>query len=285
LQAKWLLAAALEPVSLFEWNSAQLALVKILEPFSSDLAARDVSRVLRVDRTTNTKSGEVCRVVHVTGGVEGCPARYDFQELRHILCGDGLRLLPRARAKAKPTAQPLAKAFTLRGLNWARLQDLRTLWHNRGGVPEGWRETTLWHEVNFLLLAEPGKVGDLWKEAQALAAQIDPGSTFYRRSDLSTLYRKARETQEGQTVEYRGRTYPRLYTPRNSTLLSLFQITPEEERTLRTIISAQEKYRRKVERRRAQGVAVRRAWEGVKPWEAEGISRSLWYELHPATPK
>ena len=87
---KWLLDEAIEPVSLFEWNRVQLALVKVLEPFAADSAARDVSRVLRVVQTVNTKSGETVRLVKMPGGSDPFPARYSFEDLRAVL----LKLCP-----------------------------------------------------------------------------------------------------------------------------------------------------------------------------------------------
>ena len=40
---------------------------------------------------------------------------------------------------------------------------------------------------------------------------------------LSTLYRKAKAYEAGERIEFGGRTYPPLYTPRNRTLLALFE--------------------------------------------------------------
>jgi hypothetical protein len=284
LQAKWLLTSAVPAVSIFEWNQTQLALVELLEPFAADRQARDVSRVLRVDRTTNTKSGERVRVVHITGGIEACPARYDFAELRALLVKEQTATAPREvlrQASARP-ALALPHELNLRRLNWFRLYDLRDLWTMRGGVSEGFRELTLFWELCFLVRAEPGKASDLWKEAEALGSQID-GAWFQeeiRRSTFSTLYRKAQEARHGLAVTFHGKEYPPLYTPRNQTLLDLFRIIPEEERRLRTIISHAEKYRRRIEKRRAEGMQERPDRSG-KPWEAEGVSRRTWYRRHP----
>ena len=284
LQAKWLLDEALGPVSLFEWNEMELALVRLLEPFAADLAARDVSRVLRVDRTTNTKSGQRVRVIYVAGDP---PARYSVEDLSAALrIGEPPPSSAGRRVILQKATIALPQSVVFRRLNWFRLYDLRALWKGRGGVPVGFRELTLFHELCFLLHAEPGRVVDLWKEAQALASQIDPRGNFYRRGDLSTVYRKAQETRHGQQVEYQGRMYPPLYTPKNQTLIDLFQITPEEEQGLRTIISQREKYRRNNERRAAErregGAKTRPQYEGesisrAKPWEALGISRRTWY--------
>ncbi len=282
LQPKWLLTDALDAISLYEWNAAQLALCKLLEPFAADRNARDVSRVLRLEQTVNTKSGEVARVVYTSSGSEDCLARYDFTEIAENLT---VRF-PEPKPQPKPQQQQirpvlLARDFTFQRLNWYRLYDLRTLWELRGGVPEGYRETTLFWEINFLLRAQPGKVADLWAEAEAIAAQIDKAAGWYQNSDLSTIYRKAKDLRDGKTVEHNGRQYPPLYTPRNQTLLEIFKITPDEERKLRTIISKDEKVRRRREKRRAEGVKVRTSFGDVKPWETEGISRATWYRQNP----
>ena len=294
LQAKWLIAPALEADRLPEWNAAQLALVRLLEPFSADVAARDISRVLRLDQTTNTKSGERCRVVWTASGLDLCPLRYDFDDLAAALAKHDqftakalTRIAPSTSAMPAPTLSTskvlsLPEAFSLRRLNWLRLYDLRDLWTLRGGVPEGYRELTLFHELCFLLLAQPGAAGDVWKEAQALAAQIAPGENFYQRADLSTVYRKAKAGLGGEVIIFNGRPMPAIYTPRNSTLLELFQVTTAEERTLRTIISGDEKRRRNTERhqaaRRAAGVPeLAKSAERTRPWEAAGVSRATWY--------
>ena len=278
LQAKWLLTEALGPLSIPDWKAAELALVRLLEPLCADQAAKDVSRVLRLDRTVNTKSGEVCRIVWTASGVETVLARYDFTELAENLTARFPERAESKRSERKVSTRVVRfpSRFSLSKLNWYRLYDLRSLWVMRGGVPIGFREITLFWELNFLLRAEPGKVSDLWKEAEALAAQIDPHSGWYQQSDLSTLYRKAREARAGATVEYQGRTYPPLYTPRNQTLIDLFRITPEEERQLRTIISSAERNRRRREKRWAEGTKPQ-PYRSSKPWEDEGISRATWY--------
>lgn len=286
LQAKWLLSSALGAISLYEWNAAQLALCKLLEPFAADLKSKDVSRVLRLDQTVNTKSGETVRVIFTSSGIETVLIRYHFEEILENLTArfpapvQEKSETPRQRKAAKPRLVLLPREYNLQRLNWYRLYDIRDLWGLRGGVPEGYRETTLFWELNFLLRAQPGKVSDIWREAQALASQIDISPGWYQNSDLGTVYQKAKDNRDGKTIQYDGREYPPLYTPRNQTLIEIFRITPQEERRLRTIISQAEKYRRKVAKRREQGVKERTRFGNVKPWEAEGISRRWWYKKH-----
>ena len=284
LQAKWLLTEALGPEDLPAWNAVQIALVTLLEPFAADHASKDISRVLRLDQTVNTKSDEVCRIVYTSSGVETILARYDFVELHERLTG---RMPEVPETGPQPGADRLIQfrtGFSRQSLNWTRMNDLRRLWTLRGGSSqgEGRRELTLFWELNFLLLAQPGKLSDIWREAQALASQIDPRSSWYRNSDLSNLYRLAKDASNGLTVEYRGRQYTPMRTPRSQTLIELFEITSDEERQLRTIISQGEKARRRIEKRRAEGVKAREQFlsESLmrsRPWDALGISRRTWY--------
>jgi len=288
LQVKWLLTNPVLAANLPEWNQAQIALVKLLKPFAADINAKDISRVLRLNRTVNTKSGERCRVVYPTGAAQLCPARYDFEELILLLAKleadiveptvnkNASRLVYQKKSFKKVSYIP--GRLTLQRLNWFRLYDLRDLVAMRGDI-EGCRELMLFYQLNFLILADPGT--QLWHEAGALASEIDHNRTFHADSDLSTVYRKATELQSGARVEYRGRDYPPLYTPRNETLINLFKITPDEETHLRTIISQSEKYRRLTAKRREKGVKPREQYltevKSAKPWEAQGISRATYF--------
>lgn len=283
LQAKWLFTEAMGAIAVPAWNEAERALVSLLEPFAADRAVNDVSRLLRLDQTVNTKSGEICRVVFTSSGRETVLARYDFEELYECLVD---RLLDEPRPAPKPQASRTrprvvspGKMTTTR-LNWFRLYDIRDLWQARGGVPVGYRELTLFWELNFLLHADPpARKGDVWHAAQGLASEIDSGNGWYRNSDLSTVFRKAKEMRDGHVVQFRGQLYRPLYTPKNQYLIDLFKITPQEEQSLRTIISQTEKYRRKVEKRRDEGMRPQ-PYRDNKPWEELGISRAWYYRRY-----
>ena len=300
LQPKWLLTEAQTAINLCSWNEVQNALINWLAPFAADVNAKDISRVLRLDHTVNTKSGLSCRVVYVTGGNEDCPARYDFNELRKLLLSKPCqvetknkngKILNYPESNLAFTNQVYEKKlkiknFSFQSLNWTRQIDIRELWRLRGGVPEGYRMTTLFWLLNFLVRAQPVMPSKLFNEAAALAREIDPINSFYKNSDLSTLYRKAKENLQGAKVDFHGHDYPPLYTPRNDTLINIFRITSDEEKHMKTIISRAEKDRRwneaRAARRRAAGIHDRETYESqslsaLKPWEKQGISRAWWY--------
>lgn len=292
LQVKWLLETAIDRGSILLWNDVQRALVHILDGFGADRNARDVSRVLRLEKTVNTKSGELVRVVHTEPGTaSGGLVKYDFEDLAKALLPRLNPLTPQDKDKTCAnlqdkgqtcaTPRPRSSGLSANALNWARLEDIRTLWRLRGGVVEGYRETTLFWCMNFLVMAAPVPDNQFWYEARALASEIYPGD-FWRESDLSTVYRKAQEYRAGSRVIYQGRMYPPLYTPKNETLAEAFRIEPEEEQHLQTIISQAEKDRRRALKRWAEGVQPRAEYEAnslerTRPWEALGMSRRTWY--------
>ena len=67
--------------------------------------------------------------------------------------------------------------------------------------------------------------------------------------------------EAGETIEFAGRQYPALYTPRNDTLINLFEISAGEQVELTTIVSRDEARRRDAERKRAQRAQARAARE------------------------
>src|SRR5512143_4035709 len=124
------------------------------------------------------------------------------------------------------------RAFSGRQLAWDRLEDLRTLAKLRAwtetGIPHGYRSKYIHWCLNFLLLSGAVHSSQLFYEAQSLVREVCPDFPKDVRSVLSTLYCKAQAYEAGEQVEFDGRKYPPLYTPRNSTLMELFNSTGEE---------------------------------------------------------
>lgn len=270
LQLKWLLDGPIPRQALPRWNACQRHLVDKLAELGADPAAKDASRVLRLVDTVNTKSGNVCRVVHVQEEA-GEPARYNFEYLCEMLLPVA-RWDIEAQQKRKRDRQLTLipggrkgnlKGFSGRQLAWDRLEDLRRLADLRGGAVEGERMQHLFWRLNFLLLSGATNASLMYHEAAALARELD-ASWNHRSKELMTLYGKAKANEAGETVEFNGRKVPPLYTPRNDTLINLFQITDGEQRQLKTIISAdmaKERHReREKERRRAAGAVDREAY-------------------------
>jgi hypothetical protein len=297
IQAKWLLDGTIPRQALPRWNACQRYLVDRLEHVGADPMAKDASRVLRLVETVNSKSGEMCRVVHVQSGIDGQPVRYNFEYLAEAL-------LPTARWTIEQQRRAVAehiqrkpfklvsvsggktnnlKGFSGRQLAWDRLEDLRKLAELRGGVSEGSRMQHLFWRLNFLLLSGATNSKQMYHEASALARELDPQWNS-RTKELMTLFSKARAYESGERVSFGGKEYPPLYTPKNDTLINLFRITTNEQRQLKTIISSDmvlERDRKRHEiRRRAAGAVDRQTYldtantkqEMAQSLRADGLS-------------
>lgn len=299
LQAKWLLEHAVPRQALPRWNACQKSLISALAPLGADPAAKDASRVLRLVTSVNSKSGEICRVVHIEPGEDGDPVRYPFEYLaEHLLpIARDEFVSEKKRARAKLTvingATAPRRRLSGRQLAWDRLNDLRSIMTMRGGAAEGERMLYLFWQLNFLLLSGATHSTRMYHEAATLANQID-AQWSYKSQELSTLYHKAQAFNKGAKVVFNGKRYPALYTPTNSTLISTFEITDAEQGKLKTIISremARERDRLRSEaRRRKAGAVPRREYEEKsiarqKPWVAQGVSRATYYRsIKPAHP-
>jgi hypothetical protein len=274
LQAKWVLSCAVPRQALPRWMACQRALCAALAGFGADRNALDASRVLRLVDTINTKSGEIARVVAVNQ-VGAQLVAHDFDFLCEVLLPIGREELQRRTAtrqaerlarlrliESKPAGKGRGVGLNGRVLAWDRLEDLRRLGDLRGGWGEGMRSTAIHWQVNFMALAGAVNPGNIRLEAQQLARKVYGGAyRDFDASSMSTLITKTRQYVAGERVEFHGRDYPPLYTPRNSTLIDLFQITSAEQLQLRTILDKGEAQRRDTAsqqvRRRAAGVADR----------------------------
>jgi hypothetical protein len=271
LQVKWLFERPLPRAALPRWNAVQRQLVERLKRFGADPSARDASRLLRLVDTVNTRSGERVRVLWVNTS-QGEIIHYGFDLFSEWLLPvdrDVIRKEKEDREERRQAFQLLKggrtgnlRPFSGRQVAWDRLEDLRTLANLRGwttnGIPHGYRSKYIHWSLNFLLLSGAVHSSQLFYEAQALVREVCPALPQDVRSVLSTLYSKAQAYEAGEKVEYAGRTYPPLYTPRNSTIMELFAITDEEGKKLKTIITKEEAARRHRERNRLSGCQRRR---------------------------
>ena len=288
LQIKWIFDEPIPGFALPRWNACQSVLVDALKELGADSKAKDASRILRVVGTVNTKSGELARVIHHDPSAIAsfeyfaeCLLPYTREQAEALRQEAADKRRERKQRKLKIADGSKSKedygghAFSNRRLAWDRLKDLQKLIELRGGIAKGHRTQTLFYMINFLLLSGATNSTQMWHEARELAQQINPGWT-HRESALSTLYRKAKEHQAGKTVEFHGRKYPPLYTPKNSTLIDQLEITPDEEKRLRTIISEGQARERKRKRQRDAAETARRQ-KGAKSrseYEAEAAERA-----------
>ena len=283
---KWLLKSPLPQAALPRWNAVQRELVSRLADFGSDPKARDASRVLRLVSTCNTKQPDPelrkVRVLWVEEA-DGAPLLHDFEHL-----AEAVLPFTRKEAKAIEADKPAVRViqfkrggesalelrrFSFETLHWDRVTDMRKLRDLRVTIAEGGRETFVFLMLNQL--AQSGQVNahNFQYETVALARECESfvKGSDWSRSTFSTLYRRVKEHMAGQYGRGQG-----LYKYQNQTLIEQLEITPEEERHMKTLISTTEKYRRNNERRReARGHQSKRVERAKKIVELHRAGLSL----------
>lgn len=318
IQLKWIFK---EPeranfTSIKRFEESQKALLTMLDKFGADTQCKDLSRVLRMEGTLHEDAKKYTYRMALPS-----ENLYDLNHL-HTLLDElipepVLKIVQEKKVKPvkplkikkemeiieKPPKKEFARtklnlavnntkketpiAFAKKGLmslNTQRYLDLKRLARIRGNI-EGQRMVFLMWIMNFKALA-----GQVNPENFLEQAKIEADFLFsdgdYNLIDLITVQNKFVAQLSGEKVTYGGRSYLPLYTPKNSTLINIFEITAEEQQQLKTIIDDEEKLERhrvrEMQRRRENGAVSREEYlsnstESAKPWEILKISRRTYY--------
>lgn len=294
LQVKWLFANPVPQAALPRWSAVQRQLNKELLDFGADPFAKDASRVLRLEGSVHSGSGQVVRVLHLEraafpgshvlpNGVAGYDfddfadevlpfSRQDLEQLRADRAAERAKEAIQKAARAArnanfevPKSGSASSARALSGsvLSWDRLSDLRLLARIRGherGLPPGLRNEFVFLGACFL--SQACLVRELRPEIEALAAEFAPTwSSAELASSVSAVFRRAEAAARGETVEFNGQLRSPRYLFKNTTLVDRLEITDDEARQLKTILPESEARRRDAERkereRREHGVIPR----------------------------
>jgi hypothetical protein len=245
------------------WNACQRELWDALKQLGADRQALDAARVLRLAGTRHRSAGVMVEALQPPGDV------WSFEDLAgEILPVDRSELhdirIQRAARRAEKPQKSLwtpPEGFTPGTLWEARLSDLQRLRELRwfGELPPGHRDAWMFTAgVAMSWLAVPSV---LQRELYALAREAGGWSEREAKSRMQAVFRTAREAANGKRVEWGGVEVDPRYRFRNSTIIEMLEITGDEEREMRTIISGDERRRRdrqRDEKRRRQAGAVSR---------------------------
>jgi hypothetical protein len=292
---KWCWSSPLPRAAAGRAVAVNKALVRRFTQWGADPTAVDVSRLLRVVGTTNSKSGERATVLWQAER-DGGPLTYDFdlfadevlpyslEQVRDFRAANDkrqaeIRILSheRSRRRAQDAVDERrrgnARAFIPEDWHWGVLEDIRMLAAMRynGSVPRGSAAgavgVDLFGHLGACQLARVIPAGQLWPEIQAWARIILPaayvqGDEFRRH--CSTLLANAKCAAAGETVSYNGRQFTPIYTYRSGTMIDRLQITQDEMQQMTRLIDRGEKQRRDREAttraRRAAGVQPRSSY-------------------------
>ena len=239
------------------------------EKVSVDKRVRDATRLLRLPGTLNTKTNTVVKLYQYD--IE----RYSIEEIlaEYFSDIDYTKILrtnqvckeksSKNNNKSKLNISKLFNAYTLhysRLLDIAKLQELRDGYCRVDGelVTTGQRELMcfLYRYYSCLFLHD---------EEEALRQTLEFNKRFVEPLSENEVI-SATKSAEKAFKEWQE-TGKRKYNYRNSTLIELLEITEEEQKHLKTIISKSEKYRRNNRRRWKE----RRGEDGMTKSEREKV--------------
>lgn len=213
------------------WNRIEKEICSRLTILGADSASTDASRVLRVPNTYNTKNEteKLTQLIEFNSNAVYEMRDFQFELLPEIKKIEG----DSKKTSKKGKLTHLFNAFTL---NKARLNDLETLLELRGHDVTNMRNIILFLLANFI---ENGEL-DIDKE-KYLANANSALKTSLNSRELAIIIRNT----DGK------------YNYKNTTLIELLQITADEQKHMKSIISADEYNRR-------QRVAFNKRYKPVK---------------------
>ena len=229
------------------WYAVQRYLYNNLKSFGADANALDPTRVLRIVGTLNSKSGTCVEVL------DEYNYEYSLREIQE-------EYLPEISVKKKSKGRPkkMVSLFTEYSLYHARIIDITKICELRNYDVEGHREIILF----------------LYRYFSACFTQ-DTDEALNRALELNAMFKKPLPEKEViQDTKSATRAYEnKLYIYTNKKLIEILDITLEEQKYLKTIISGKEKYRRSAEEQKAKKKAKRRNENGLTKREQEKKDR------------
>ena len=207
---------------LAEWQTIEKFLYNKMEWLGADAKCLDATRVLRIIDSVNSRNNGVVKILD----------QYDYNYSIDEILENYIPEIPKykkAKKKKKGRPRKFVSLFNLYNLYASRIQDIETLCRLRKYNMNGYRETTL-----FLYRYFSNVFHD--DEEKSLDNMLELNSMFTEPLNEAKLI---------NDTESASRYYKDVkYKYSNAKLISLLNITLEEQKELITIISTKEKYRR-----------------------------------------
>lgn len=235
------------------WQAVQNYLITQLKPLGGDPRASDAARVFRIAGSTSSKNGNEVHVQY----------RHDHKYTLRDIQFDYLPELTPRKDKDKPKPgrkKKVVHLFNIYSLHAARLQDLAKLVELRHGEMNGYRETTLFL-YRYWSCCFTGDATEALQQTLEFNASFTHPLKQKEARKATESAQKAWVAKSDKEANERAKSmgYPGAgYRISNAKLIDWLDITPEEQKHLKTIIGPQEKRARdlkaKEEKRRDAGM-------------------------------
>jgi len=201
--------------ALSRWSLCQDHIFQALKDLGADPSARDAARVLRLVGTRNSKSGTIVRTVW-EDDAEGI---WTFDDLANEILPYTREQLEERRAKrresrkkpasngrkmASESRRDVEKKLTPANLALDRVSDLKLILKLRGQdtLPPGQRDA--WMFVVGVSMAQLVEPQFLERELVALGKDFAGWTEAETRSSMSSVIRRAKDEDAGETIEWNG---------------------------------------------------------------------------------
>ena len=246
------------------WQELEDYLYKQLKHLGADIKATDAARVLRLPGTINTKNDQECKIIHQSNN------KYTMYDLRTAYLDYGKKAEKPVKRHTEPKKDKetgkLNHIFNSYTLHLTRAEDIRTLCELRDYEVTNYRNKILhcyiyWKGIYTRdqedLLNIAYELNDRFTEPKKDKAVISVTKSVLKAIEKFIDYEQGIRSGEKKRVT-KGMRDKAGYWYTNEKLIEMLDITPEEQKKLKTIISKEEKNRRKREQRRnAEGLTPR----------------------------
>ena len=207
---------------LAEWQTIEKFLYNKMEWLGADAKCLDATRVLRIINSVNSKNNGKVKILD----------QYDYNYSIDEILENYIPEIPKykkAKKKKKGRPRKFVSLFNLYNLYASRIQDIETLCRLRKYNMNGYRETTLFLYRYFSNVFHDDEEKSLDNMLELNSMFTEPLSEAKLINDTESASRYYKDVR---------------YKYSNAKLISLLDITLEEQKELITIISTKEKYRR-----------------------------------------
>lgn len=270
--------------ALYTWQQIEDYLYFNLKHLGADQKATDAARILRIPTTVNSKNNSNCKIIEMDDSIE-----YSMYDLREKYLGikkkdrvyqlqfEQTKPLSVTPKRNKNLANNVVNYFNSYTLHIARAEDIKTLARLRNYNLNGYRNMAI-HCYAYWMGLILRDTDELTKEVIDFNNSLtDPLEIAHIRAILRCVPKAIDKFLEYEVgiknglipKPIKGDRNKKGYWYRNSTLIRRLDITPDEEKHMKTIIGKEEKYRRRREADRAYSKAKRRNEDGITYKQAE----------------